>query len=82
MFEMTGIETFEICMNYSKRLSVDKSVSHAWLQTGEAWRDLRVLEARVGTRYLTHPSDDARWPPPEPTAPEPSAPRPSAPDQR
>ncbi|CAB3249579.1 unnamed protein product [Arctia plantaginis] len=70
-----------------KRLSVDKSVSHAWLQTGEAWRDLRVLEARVGTRYLTHPSDDARWPPPEPTAPEPSAPeppapRPSAPDQR
>ncbi|PZC76788.1 hypothetical protein B5X24_HaOG204105 [Helicoverpa armigera] len=41
-----------------KRLSVDKSVSHAWLQTRTAWLDLRALEARVGTRYLTHPSDD------------------------
>ncbi|XP_063895850.1 serine/threonine-protein kinase D2 isoform X3 [Helicoverpa armigera] len=44
-----------------KRLSVDKSVSHAWLQTRTAWLDLRALEARVGTRYLTHPSDDSRW---------------------
>ncbi|XP_075983011.1 serine/threonine-protein kinase D3 isoform X2 [Anticarsia gemmatalis] len=44
-----------------KRLSVDKSVAHAWLQTAEAWRDLRRLEARVGHRYLTHASDDARW---------------------
>ncbi|XP_037876164.1 serine/threonine-protein kinase D1 isoform X2 [Bombyx mori] len=44
-----------------KRLSVDKSVSHCWLQTREAWQDLRALERRVGTRYLTHPSDDARW---------------------
>ncbi|KAH9642337.1 hypothetical protein HF086_009701 [Spodoptera exigua] len=44
-----------------KRLSVDKSVAHAWLQTRGAWRDLRALEARVGQRYLTHPSDDARW---------------------
>ncbi|XP_047033869.1 serine/threonine-protein kinase D3 isoform X1 [Helicoverpa zea] len=48
-----------------KRLSVDKSVSHAWLQTRTAWRDLRALEARVGARYLTHPSDDARWQPAE-----------------
>ncbi|KAM3959281.1 LOW QUALITY PROTEIN: serine/threonine-protein kinase D3 [Aphomia sociella] len=44
-----------------KRLSVDKSVSHAWLQTREAWLDLRALEHRVGERYLTHTSDDARW---------------------
>ncbi|KAJ8723604.1 hypothetical protein PYW07_007584 [Mythimna separata] len=44
-----------------KRLSVDKSVAHAWLQTRAAWLDLRALEARVGERYLTHPSDDARW---------------------
>ncbi|XP_060805073.1 serine/threonine-protein kinase D1 [Amyelois transitella] len=44
-----------------KRLSVDKSVAHAWLQTREAWEDLRALEHRVGRRYLTHASDDARW---------------------
>ncbi|XP_053613743.1 serine/threonine-protein kinase D1 isoform X2 [Plodia interpunctella] len=44
-----------------KRLSVDKSVSHAWLQTREAWLDLRALERRVGARYLTHASDDQRW---------------------
>ncbi|XP_047994235.1 serine/threonine-protein kinase D1 isoform X2 [Leguminivora glycinivorella] len=44
-----------------KRLSVDKSLAHAWLQTQQAWEDLRALERRVGRRYLTHPSDDARW---------------------
>ncbi|CAH0756665.1 unnamed protein product [Diatraea saccharalis] len=44
-----------------KRLSVDKSVAHSWLQTREAWGDLRALEARVGARYLTHASDDARY---------------------
>ncbi|XP_052744203.1 serine/threonine-protein kinase D1 isoform X2 [Bicyclus anynana] len=43
-----------------KRLSVDKCLAHAWLQTREAWGDLRTLERRVGARYLTHPSDDAR----------------------
>ncbi|XP_069360691.1 serine/threonine-protein kinase D1 isoform X2 [Maniola hyperantus] len=43
-----------------KRLSVDKCLMHAWLQTREAWNDLRTLERRVGVRYLTHPSDDAR----------------------
>lgn len=46
-----------------KRLSVDKSLAHVWLQTKSAWEDLRALEARVGRRYLTHPSDDARWQP-------------------
>ncbi|XP_013135631.1 PREDICTED: serine/threonine-protein kinase D1 isoform X2 [Papilio polytes] len=44
-----------------KRLSVDKCAAHAWLQTREAWLDLRALEHRVSARYLTHPSDDARW---------------------
>ncbi|XP_072929596.1 serine/threonine-protein kinase D1 isoform X2 [Epargyreus clarus] len=44
-----------------KRLSVDKCAAHAWLQSAEAWRDLRALEARVGTRYLTHASDDTRY---------------------
>ncbi|XP_063627786.1 serine/threonine-protein kinase D1 [Cydia splendana] len=44
-----------------KRLSVDKSLAHAWLQTQQAWEDLRALEKKVGRRYLTHPSDDARW---------------------
>lgn len=48
-----------------KRLSVDKAFGHSWLQTREAWLDLRALEARVGARYLTHCSDDARWEPPE-----------------
>ncbi|XP_037294272.1 serine/threonine-protein kinase D1 [Manduca sexta] len=44
-----------------KRLSVDKSVAHAWLQTRQAFLDLRRLEQRVGARYLTHASDDHRW---------------------
>lgn len=27
----------------------------------QTWCDLRELEAKVGYRYLTHESDDARW---------------------
>lgn len=44
-----------------KRLSVDKSLAHPWLQDPHTWADLRGLEKQLGVRYLTHPSDDARW---------------------
>ncbi|XP_052860795.1 serine/threonine-protein kinase D1 isoform X1 [Anopheles cruzii] len=44
-----------------KRFTVDKSLLHCWLQELQTWNDLRVLEAQVGLRYLTHESDDARW---------------------
>ncbi|XP_033100333.1 serine/threonine-protein kinase D1-like [Anneissia japonica] len=44
-----------------KRYSVDKCLSHAWLQNYALWKDLRHLEGQVGERYLTHESDDARW---------------------
>ncbi|GIZ02308.1 hypothetical protein CEXT_432291 [Caerostris extrusa] len=44
-----------------KRFTVDKSLSHNWLQDYQTWCDLRRLESEVGTRYLTHQSDDARW---------------------
>ncbi|KAL1461900.1 hypothetical protein WDU94_013763 [Cyamophila willieti] len=44
-----------------KRLSVDKSLAHPWLQDPGTWADLRGLERQIGVRYLTHPSDDARW---------------------
>ncbi|KAG8180693.1 hypothetical protein JTE90_006251 [Oedothorax gibbosus] len=44
-----------------KRYTVDKSLSHTWLQDYQTWCDLRRLESEVGSRYLTHQSDDARW---------------------
>ncbi|XP_014247256.1 serine/threonine-protein kinase D1 [Cimex lectularius] len=44
-----------------KRFTVDKSLSHIWLQHYETWCDLRTLEKATGCRYLTHESDDARW---------------------
>uniref|UniRef100_A0A8D2LJB3 Serine/threonine-protein kinase n=1 Tax=Varanus komodoensis TaxID=61221 RepID=A0A8D2LJB3_VARKO len=44
-----------------KRFSVDKSLSHSWLQDHQTWLDLRELEGRMGERYITHESDDARW---------------------
>ncbi|KAL4239042.1 Serine/threonine-protein kinase D1 [Mactra antiquata] len=44
-----------------KRFSVDKSLSHVWLQDYQTWCDLRKLELLVGQRYLTHESDDERW---------------------
>jgi len=44
-----------------KRYSVDKSLMHPWLQDYQCWCDLRDLEARLDTRWLTHQSDDSRW---------------------
>ncbi|XP_043276288.1 serine/threonine-protein kinase D1 isoform X2 [Venturia canescens] len=44
-----------------KRYTVDKSLQHVWLQDYQTWCDLRQLEVQVGTRYLTHESDDPRW---------------------
>ncbi|XP_062872409.1 serine/threonine-protein kinase D2 isoform X2 [Trichomycterus rosablanca] len=44
-----------------KRYSVDKSLSHAYLQDYQTWLDLRELELKLGERYITHESDDSRW---------------------
>uniref|UniRef100_K7GEL8 protein kinase C n=1 Tax=Pelodiscus sinensis TaxID=13735 RepID=K7GEL8_PELSI len=46
-----------------KRYSVDKSPASpfAALQDYQTWLDLRELEAKMGERYITHESDDARW---------------------
>lgn len=30
-------------------------------QDYQTWLDLRELESRMGERYITHESDDARW---------------------
>uniref|UniRef100_A0A452RQJ5 Serine/threonine-protein kinase n=1 Tax=Ursus americanus TaxID=9643 RepID=A0A452RQJ5_URSAM len=34
---------------------------HPWLQEYQTWLDLRELEGKMGERYITHESDDARW---------------------
>ncbi|XP_047249062.1 serine/threonine-protein kinase D1 isoform X3 [Girardinichthys multiradiatus] len=44
-----------------KRYSVDKTLSHPWLQDYQMWLDLRNLEGRISERYITHESDDLRW---------------------
>ncbi|XP_029349541.1 serine/threonine-protein kinase D1 isoform X1 [Echeneis naucrates] len=44
-----------------KRYSVDKTLSHPWLQDYQMWLDLRNLESRMNERYITHESDDLRW---------------------
>ncbi|XP_061536917.1 serine/threonine-protein kinase D2 isoform X2 [Phycodurus eques] len=44
-----------------KRYSVDKSLSHAYLQDYQTWLDLRELETKLAERYITHESDDSRW---------------------
>ncbi|XP_030632342.1 serine/threonine-protein kinase D2 isoform X2 [Chanos chanos] len=44
-----------------KRYSVDKSLSHSYLQDYQTWLDLRELESKLGERYITHESDDSRW---------------------
>ncbi|RWS30043.1 serine/threonine-protein kinase D1-like protein [Leptotrombidium deliense] len=44
-----------------KRYTVDKSLSHSWLEDYTCWSDLRELEMKLGQRWVTHESDDARW---------------------
>ena len=44
-----------------KRHSVEKSLIHPWLESYETWSDLRDLETKLGKRWLTHESDDARY---------------------
>ncbi|XP_078676043.1 serine/threonine-protein kinase D1-like isoform X6 [Branchiostoma floridae x Branchiostoma belcheri] len=44
-----------------RRFTADKCLAHIWLQDYYTWCDLRELEGQVGSRYLTHESDDARW---------------------
>ncbi|KAG7470835.1 hypothetical protein MATL_G00118000 [Megalops atlanticus] len=44
-----------------KRFSVDKSLSHTYLQDYQTWLDLRELETKLCERYITHESDDNRW---------------------
>ncbi|XP_033000180.1 serine/threonine-protein kinase D1 isoform X2 [Lacerta agilis] len=44
-----------------KRYSVDKTLSHPWLQDYQTWLDMRELESKIGERYITHESDDSRW---------------------
>ncbi|XP_076031444.1 serine/threonine-protein kinase D3 isoform X2 [Oratosquilla oratoria] len=44
-----------------KRYTVDRALSHVWLQDYQTWCDLRELERQIGVRYVTHESDDARW---------------------
>lgn len=48
-------------MKMRKRYSVDKTLSHPWLQDYQTWLDLRELECKMGERYITHESDDSRW---------------------
>uniref|UniRef100_A0AAQ6ITI4 Serine/threonine-protein kinase n=1 Tax=Anabas testudineus TaxID=64144 RepID=A0AAQ6ITI4_ANATE len=48
-------------VNMRKRYSVDKTLSHPWLQDYQMWLDLRNLESRMNERYITHESDDLRW---------------------
>ena len=48
-------------MKQRKRLTVDKSISHVWLQDYQLWCDLRDKEREIGNRFLTHESDDSRW---------------------
>ncbi|XP_078064143.1 serine/threonine-protein kinase D3-like, partial [Mustelus asterias] len=48
-------------VNVRKRYSVDKALTHTWLQDFQTWLDLRGFETRFGQRYVTHSSDDSRW---------------------
>ncbi|XP_043931929.1 serine/threonine-protein kinase D3-like [Protopterus annectens] len=62
----TSLEAIDLINNLlqvkiRKRFSVDKALSHSWLQDFQTWLDLREFETRIGQRYITHESDDIRW---------------------
>ncbi|KAL8618364.1 hypothetical protein ACOMHN_047436 [Nucella lapillus] len=48
-------------INLRRRFTVDKCLLHVFLQDFQTWADMRVLETAVGSRFLTHESDDERW---------------------
>lgn len=52
MLKKGGVDGF--CFFYSH--------SHfIFFQDYQTWLDLREFETRIGERYITHESDDARW---------------------
>lgn len=63
IFYFTAIDLINnlLQVKQRKRFTVDKSLSHTWLQEIQTWNDLRALEAQIGLRYITHESDDARY---------------------
>lgn len=46
---------------YSAQLVVPKLTQFFPAQEYQTWLDLRELEGKMGERYITHESDDARW---------------------
>ena len=52
------ISTFQVKLR--KRYSVEKALIHDWFQDYQCWCDLRQLENKLNTRWLTHQSDDNR----------------------
>lgn len=46
---------------YSAQLVVPKLTQFFPSQEYQTWLDLRELEGKMGERYITHESDDARW---------------------
>ncbi|XP_078262546.1 serine/threonine-protein kinase D1 isoform X2 [Rhinoraja longicauda] len=65
-WKMISVEAIDVINNLlqvkmRKRFSVDKSLSHPWLQDYQTWLNLRELECKRGERYVTHESDDSRW---------------------
>ncbi|XP_059897758.1 serine/threonine-protein kinase D3-like [Gadus macrocephalus] len=59
--DATDLITNLLQVKMRKRYSVEKALSHPWLQDYQTWLDLRGFETRRGERYITHESDDARW---------------------
>ncbi|CAL8312390.1 unnamed protein product [Lota lota] len=59
--DATDLITNLLQVKMRKRYSVEKSLSHPWLQDYQTWLDLRGFETRRGERYITHESDDAHW---------------------
>ncbi|CAL8312052.1 unnamed protein product [Boreogadus saida] len=59
--DATDLITNLLQVKMRKRYSVEKALSHPWLQDYQTWLDLRGFETRRGERYITHQSDDARW---------------------
>lgn len=48
-------------LQYSAQLVMPKLTQFFLAQEYQTWLDLRELEGKMGERYITHESDDARW---------------------
>ncbi|KAJ7416002.1 hypothetical protein WISP_74715 [Willisornis vidua] len=58
---LNNVEVYKVVLEFSSGSFGIRNVYMTSTQDYQTWLDLREFETRIGERYITHESDDARW---------------------